>query len=106
MTTDLDGREIVTALPITHSPPSDPELALEMPRDTKLRLGLDSDRSWIILSEANRFAWPGPDLRFPAGRDAADAAYGLVSQRFFRVLRDRFIAQLKAGRVRVAERDD
>src|ERR1700753_4447422 len=67
VTTDVGGREIVTVLPITHSPPSDPEFALEVPQETKFRLGLDSDRSWIVLTEANKFAWPGPDLRFPAG---------------------------------------
>ena len=43
-------------------PPHDPEAAVEIPLATKMRLGLDDDRSWIILTEANRFTWPGPDL--------------------------------------------
>ena len=30
---------------------------------TKRRLGLDDARSWIMVTEGNRFAWPGPDLR-------------------------------------------
>jgi len=38
-------------------------LAVEISHETKRRLGLDDDRSWIVLTEANRFAWPGPDLR-------------------------------------------
>jgi hypothetical protein len=106
VTSDADGKELVTVLPITHSPPSDPQDAAELPQETKIRLGLDSDRSWVVLTEANRFAWPGPDLRFPAGEDAASVAYGLVSRRFFRELRDRFVAMLRSSRVRVVERDD
>jgi hypothetical protein len=105
VTYDLDDREIVTVLPITHSPPPDPGLAIEIPLETKVRLGLDSDRSWVMLSEANRFVWPGPDLRFPAGKEASNAAYGLVSRTFFRSLRDRFISVLKSGQARVVERD-
>ena len=37
---------------------------IELPQQTKTRLGLDDERSWVIVSEANDFAWPGPDLRF------------------------------------------
>ena len=54
---------VVRVLPITHSAPLDPASALEIPPLTKLRLGLDSDRSWVVLDEANDFIWPGPDLR-------------------------------------------
>lgn len=50
-------------LPITHSPPSDPGDAIEIPPVTKRRLGLDDERSWIVLTESNRFVWPGPDVR-------------------------------------------
>jgi hypothetical protein len=53
----------VTVLPITHAPPSDPNLAVEIPAAVKRRLGLDDERSWVVLTEANRFIWPGPDLR-------------------------------------------
>ena len=52
---------IVRVLPVTHSKPVDPEGALEIPLPTKLRLGLDSERSWVVLDEANDFIWPGPD---------------------------------------------
>ncbi|MFC4594309.1 MULTISPECIES: hypothetical protein [Sphingobium] len=46
---------MVTVLPVTHTPPTDERLAVEIPTRTKARLGLDDARSWIILSEANRF---------------------------------------------------
>jgi hypothetical protein len=50
-----DGNEVVTVLPVTHSPPNEAALAVEIPHVTKLRLGLDDLRSWIVVSEANRF---------------------------------------------------
>jgi hypothetical protein len=49
--------------PITHTPPKFPEKAMEIPRVTKARLGLDDERSWIITTEINRVIWPGPDIR-------------------------------------------
>jgi hypothetical protein len=38
---------------------------VEIPVRVKQRLGLDDDRSWIVLTESNRFVWPGPDMRAP-----------------------------------------
>jgi hypothetical protein len=58
-----DGTPVVRVLPITHTPPSDPNDAIEIPAAVKLRLRLDHERSWIVLTESNRFAWPGPDVR-------------------------------------------
>lgn len=49
--------------PVTHTPTEIPEKAMEIPKATKLRLGLDDQRSWIVTTEVNRFIWPGPDLR-------------------------------------------
>ena len=46
---------IVRVLPVTHAAPADPADALEIPLATKQRLGLDSERSWVVLSEANDF---------------------------------------------------
>lgn len=60
---DDDGEREVMVLPITHSPPHLPEDTIEVPPTTKQRLGLDSERSWIVITEANEFVWPGPDLR-------------------------------------------
>lgn len=73
-----DGDDIVTVLPITHTPPSrsDADLAIEIPPVTKRRLGLDDERSWVVPTEANRFVWPGPDLRMARNgtRRASSAA--------------------------------
>ncbi len=105
VTQDADGAEIVTVLPITHTPPENPAFALEIPAQTKTRLRLDSDRSWVILSEANQFVWPGPDLRPSIRGDAASIVYGLLPAQFYEQLRAKFIEVLKAGRTRLADRD-
>ena len=62
-TANKAGDQVVTVLPISHTPPSNPLLAVEIPAAVKRRLKLDDDRSWVVLAEANRFTWPGPDLR-------------------------------------------
>lgn len=58
-----DGETQVLVVPVTHSPPENFADALELPLAVKRHLGLDSERSWVVLSESNLFDWPGPDLR-------------------------------------------
>jgi hypothetical protein len=88
---DEDGEQDILVLAVTHSPPSDPADAIEIPPQTKNRLGLDFDRSWIVISEANEFVWPGPDLRPIPGHDESSIAYGVLPPRFFAYVRDRFL---------------
>ena len=83
-------------LPISHTPPSNPLLVVEIPATTKRRLGLDDNRSWVVLTEANRFVWPGPDLRPLQPGDAASVAYGSLPYGLFEDIRLKFIAALKA----------
>jgi hypothetical protein len=45
-------------LPVTHSQPKDPKAAVELPLAVKKHLGLDDERSWIVVSEGNEFVWP------------------------------------------------
>ena len=90
--TDDEGRTRVYAVPITHSAPVDADTAIEIPPVVKARLGLDGERSWVVVSEANVFAWPGPDLRFIPGKGPDSAAYGFLPPGFFRVVRDLFLA--------------
>lgn len=89
---DDAGDQLVTVLPITHSPPSHSSEAVELPAATKRRLGLDEAPSWIVLSEGNEFVWPGPDLRPLPGQGTASAALGFLPPGLFRVVRDRFLA--------------
>ena len=96
----------VFVLPITHAPPTDPNDAVELPPAVKARLGLDEQRSWIVLTEANSFAWPGPDLRFAPGAGPESVAFGFLPPTLFRTVRDRFAAMVKARRAAVSRRTE
>ncbi len=82
---------VVTVAPVTHRPPDDPATALELPAATNQRLGLDDERSWIVVGEVNRFRWPGPDLRPVPGSNPPRFDYGLLPARLFRRLREKLI---------------
>jgi hypothetical protein len=103
-----EGGEVVTVLPITHTPPSlvDADLAIEIPSDTKRRLGLDDEPSWIMLTEANRFNWPGPDLRMAKNGDSLSVLFGVLPERLFERVRTTFLAALKARKSRLVQRTD
>jgi PemK-like, MazF-like toxin of type II toxin-antitoxin system len=99
-----EGDQRVYVLPITHSPPQEPDAAIEIPAGVKRHLGLDSDRSWIVLDEVNDFLWPGFDLRSVPGSDPARPDHGLLPPRFFARARDAFVALYRQRRVRVTPR--
>jgi hypothetical protein len=103
-TTTEDGDTVVLALPITHRPPERPELAVEIPLRTKHRLGLDDDRSWIIVSEANRFVWPGPDLRPRTPGDASSVAYGLLPASLYEDVRAKFLRAVELRTAKTVKR--
>ena len=68
---DADDQPQVRVLPITQAAPAVADDALEIPPATKARLGLDSERSWVVLTEANDFRWPVPTCaRCPAKSQA------------------------------------
>lgn len=93
-------------LPVTHSPPPDPASALELPAAVKHRLGLDADRSWVVLTEANRFIWPGPDLRPSRSGDAESVAYGYLPYALFERVRLGFLAALTSRRATTIARTE
>jgi len=103
--TDDEGQKVVTVLPVTHTPPADAAQAVEIPYATKQRLGLDSDRSWIVLSEANRFVWPGPDLRMKEPERAPESvAYGLLPRALFKEIAEKFADAVEARLAQVTGR--
>ena len=103
VTTLEDGTPIVRVLPITHSPPAEQSNAMEIPAAVKRRLKLDDDRSWIILTESNRFAWPGPDLR---PMDSDSGYIGSLPPALFAEVKRRFVKLARAGRHMVAARSE
>ena len=84
---------IVTVVPVTHVPPAEPSLAIELPSAVKNHLGLDGERSWVMLHEGNRFAWPGY------------YDYGLLPPRLFSSMVERFKTIWEAGQGRQVPRD-
>ncbi|MBX3483271.1 growth inhibitor PemK [Phenylobacterium sp.] len=100
------GERVVVALPITHSPPLRADLAVEIPMETKVRLGLDVERSWIVVTDANRFVWPGPDLRPRVPGAPETVAYGILPRALFRELRDKLAHAIAGAHVRIVRRTD
>lgn len=99
-----DGRVRIHVVPITHNQPTKTQTAIELPKTVKRDLGLDDEPSWIILSEMNRFTWPGPDIRVAPG--GTDPYYGAIPDGLFLELRDAIIAKGGAVRMRMIERTE
>lgn len=100
------GETVVTVVPITHTPPENPSEAIEIPHATKRRLGLDDDQSWIIVSELNRFVWPGPDLRPVSRDDPGRFDYGLLPPALVKLVKQRLHTVAKAQRLSTVPRTE
>jgi hypothetical protein len=87
----IEGREVVTVVPITHSRPLSPADAVEIPPTLKAHLGLDDAPSWIVVTETNDVLWPGPDMRPLPGPPPARFHYGVLPPRFFAHIRDKIV---------------
>ena len=90
-TRDQDGTTKTLVLPVTHSSPQRSADALELPAVLKRQLGLDAERSWVVVSESNFFTWPGPDLRRVGDRDDSSIVYGSLPPKFFAELKRRWL---------------
>jgi mRNA-degrading endonuclease toxin of MazEF toxin-antitoxin module len=101
-----NGRIIVYVAPVTHAEPQNKAAAVEIPTETKKRLNMDDQRSWIIVSEINSFTWPGYDLRPVDRRDPSRGfVYGLLPGDIIRMMVERLRAQIKAGKAKAVSRD-
>jgi mRNA-degrading endonuclease toxin of MazEF toxin-antitoxin module len=96
----------VTVAPVTHSPPRAAREAVELPAATKLRLGLDERRSWIVTTEVNRFQWPGPDLRPIAQGQPGRLAYGFIPRKLWRTVVERMAEHHRQRELRAVRRDE
>jgi PemK-like, MazF-like toxin of type II toxin-antitoxin system len=102
----IEGREVVTVVPVTHTPPSDPLGAVEIPPALKTHLGLDELPSWIMITETNDFLWPGPDLRPIPGTRPPRFDYGMLPPRFFAHVRDRILQAYRRRNLSRISRSD
>lgn len=101
-----DGETKVLVVPVTHSAPTEAASALELPQAVKKHLGLDTERSWVVLSESNLFDWPGPDLRRVGDRDDSSVTYGFLPPKLFNEMRRRYIELEAAARSRRVQRTE
>ena len=100
---DAEHGRSVMLLPISHSAPTGDEVGIEIPQAVRAHLGLDHDRSWVIVSECNIDSWPSPDLRQIPGQPGK-FAYGHIPPRLFKIIRDAFVNEYRAKRVRQVTR--
>jgi hypothetical protein len=105
MTLQKEGGDLqVAVVPVTHSVPHADDDAMELAPAVKRLLGLDGERSWVVLTEINVFVWPGPDL-WPTGASGEETVlYGYLPASVFRTIRDRLVANIKAGKARHVKR--
>jgi mRNA-degrading endonuclease toxin of MazEF toxin-antitoxin module len=97
--------EVVVA-PITSGAPAREADGVEVPPETRRRLGLQDAPCWVVLTEVNRFAWPGPDLR-PVETAAGPAwSHGLLPARLFERIRDAIVARARAHTLRAVPRSE
>lgn len=93
------GETETIVAPITHSEPRPPSEGIEVPPRVKRYLGLDDQRSWVIVTDLNVFIWPGVDI-YPVPRSPSGTyEYGHLPPRLFEQIRTRIdqIGSMKAA---------
>jgi hypothetical protein len=96
--TQDDGTRRITVAPMTHSAPLDPTSAIEIPPAVKRHLGLDAERSWVVLDDFNEFTWPGFDL-CPVPVKPGRYDYGLLPPALFTRIVNRILELRRAPRI-------
>jgi len=99
-----NGRTQLLVAPITHTPPERPEDAVEIPANVRTHLGLDRAPCWIVVSELNRFIWPGPDIRIAPGSDCP--FYDMLPDWLFIRVRKALARQVQARRLKITKRTE
>ncbi len=102
-TAEKSGGIQVVVAPVTHSPLGTRGDAIEMPGLVKRDLGLDRERSWIVVAEVNRFLWPGPDVRPLQG---GSPFYGAIPDWLFVQVRTEIGRLAACGEVRMIRRTE
>lgn len=99
-----DGNTLVTVAPITHLKPSDKAMWLEIPPRVKQHLGLDYDKSWVIINEVNQFIWPGYDLR-PIPNSKNKFTYGFLPPKLFEQIKSKILDLITKQHTDITMRD-
>jgi hypothetical protein len=96
----------VAVAPITSSAPARDADGIELPPETRRRLGLQETPCWVVLTEVNRFAWTGPDLRPVETAGGPAWSHGLLPARIFERVRDEVVARARARTLRAVPRSE
>lgn len=80
----------VVILPITHTPPDDTTVGVEIPARVRQALGLDDAASWVVVSEYNVDEWPNSGLAPLPGRPGV-FSYGFIPPRLFAQVTAKFL---------------
>ncbi len=99
----IGERTELLVAPITHSP-AKPGEGIAVSQSVKRHLGLDDEPSWIIVTELNRFLWPGPDIRKAPGGDTP--LYSAMPAKLFEQVRQAISNHAMASRVRIPKRTE
>ncbi|HIJ37432.1 MAG TPA: growth inhibitor PemK [Rhodospirillaceae bacterium] len=89
---NIHGNQETVVAPITHLEPQAPAEGIEIPLRVKKYLGLDDQRSWVIVSDLNVFLWPGVDIYQVPNLPSGTFAYGLLPPVLFEQIRARIEA--------------
>jgi hypothetical protein len=101
-----DNAHAVFVLPITSRRPANGEDAEELSLATRSRLGLQAAPCWVVLSEVNRFYWPGPDLRPVERPDGPFYRFGMLPAVQTRRIRDAVLKCARVHRLGVVQRTE
>lgn len=80
----------VVLLPITHSPPLNDTVAIEIPAKVRQAIGLDDQPGWVVVSEYNVDEWPNAGLLPLAGKPDV-FAYGFIPPGLFATIKARLL---------------
>lgn len=89
---NAQGELETVVAPITHLEARPPAEGIEIPQRVKKHLGLDDDRSWVIVSDLNAFFWPGADIHQIPKAPRGTFAYGFLPPILFERIRARIEA--------------
>jgi hypothetical protein len=97
---------VVYVVPITSRPPARVADIIELPPATCRRLRLQDERCWIVLTEVNRFIWPGPDLRPTGTPSGAFYSYGLLPTKLFTKLQNAITSRARQKKLKTITRSE
>lgn len=96
-----EGTQQAVVCAVTHTRPHPPIDAVELPPKVKRHLGLDAERSWVIVSEANLVDWDDPGIE-PVGPN--QWSHGFVPPTLADILRNKLLRHYRAGKLPLVNR--